>query len=297
MKLSRIIWILVVGAIVYWGAAYPTLGNWIEALLIKLQPLGQVIDEKTNILIDKINSTDLDSSTIIINRILLGLSCLALILAIIYRPALKKGAELRNATGELNGLFTSAAVCVVLAAFCHNSLHWWSIIIVPIYSFVILYPLLYIPWYRHFRFLHSILYGLMVIPLGLVILFGYMTQETFAWKIVELIAAVFTIWYYIAHRRFNSCPKCKRYSNIGKHMISGKMDRRRYKVKAAVEWIEETVYYKNGNKSVSRTPTKFEDAIKTVTTTTGEYEYSCPCCGHRWRDDDCTVTETEETLQ
>lgn len=60
-----------VGAIVCWGAAYPTLGNWIEALLVKLQPLGQVIDEKTNILIDKINNTDISSATIIINRTLL----------------------------------------------------------------------------------------------------------------------------------------------------------------------------------------------------------------------------------
>lgn len=145
MKRSRIIWILVVGAIVCWGAAYPTLGNWIEALLVKLQPLGQVIDEKTNILIDKINNTDISSATIIINRTLFGSSCLALILAAIYRLALKKGAEYRNATGELNGLLTAAAICVALTAFSHGSLHWWSIIAVPIFSFVILYPFLYIP--------------------------------------------------------------------------------------------------------------------------------------------------------
>ena len=297
MKRSRIIWILVVGAIVYWGAAYPTLGNWIEALSIKLQPLGKVIDEKTNILIEKVNNTDISSVTIMINRILFGLSCLALILAVIYRFALKKSAEYRNATGELNDLLTNAVFCVVLTVFSHDSLHWWSIIIVPIYGFVILYPLLYIPWYRYFRFIHSILYDLMVTPMVLVIIFGYMDQEDLVWRIVELITAIFTIWYYIAHRRFNSCPKCKRYSNIEKHIMNSRTDRMRYKVKAAVEWIEETIYYKNGDKSVSRTPTKFEDAIKTVTTTTSEYEYSCPCCGHKWSDDDCTVTETEETIR
>lgn len=294
MKRSRIIWILVVGAIVYWGAAYPTLGNWIEALLVKLQPLGQIIDEKTNILIEKINSTDLGTSTIIINRILLGLSCLAFILAIIYRPALKKGAELRNATGELNGLFTSAAICVALSFFSHDSLHWWSIIIVPIYSFVILYPLLYIPWYRYFRFIHSLLFGLMVIPLGLILISGYMTQETLVWKIIESIAAIFALWYYIAHRKSNSCPKCKRYSNIEKHIISSTSHRMKYKVKVAVAWLRETTYYKNGDKSVRITPTEFVDGTQLATTTTSEYEYSCPCCGHKWSDDDCTVIETKE---
>ena len=48
MKKSRLIWIIISGVIVYWGAAYPTLGNWIEALSVKLQPAAEVIDESTN---------------------------------------------------------------------------------------------------------------------------------------------------------------------------------------------------------------------------------------------------------
>ena len=39
-----IIWIIIIGVVVYWGAAYPTLGNWIEALSVKLQPAAEVID-------------------------------------------------------------------------------------------------------------------------------------------------------------------------------------------------------------------------------------------------------------
>ena len=49
MKKSRIIWIIIIGVIVSWGAAYPTLGNWIEALSVKLQPAAEVIDESTNV--------------------------------------------------------------------------------------------------------------------------------------------------------------------------------------------------------------------------------------------------------
>ena len=58
MKKSRIIWIIIIGVIVYWGAAYPTLGNWIEALSVKLQPAAEVIDESTNRLIDNLNEVD-----------------------------------------------------------------------------------------------------------------------------------------------------------------------------------------------------------------------------------------------
>ena len=55
MKKSRIIWIIIIGVVVYWGAAYPTLGNWIEALSVKLQPAAEVIDESTNRFIDNLN--------------------------------------------------------------------------------------------------------------------------------------------------------------------------------------------------------------------------------------------------
>ena len=55
MKFSRIIWMLVVGVIVYWGAAYPTLGNWIEAISVKLEPVVEVIFESTERLIDNLD--------------------------------------------------------------------------------------------------------------------------------------------------------------------------------------------------------------------------------------------------
>lgn len=57
---------------------------------------------------------------------------LALILAVIYRFALKKSAEYRNATGELNDLLTNAVFCVVLTVFSHDNYscpccgHKWS---------------------------------------------------------------------------------------------------------------------------------------------------------------------------
>ena len=46
---------LVVGVIVYWGAAYPTLGNWIEAISVKLEPVVEVIFESTERLIDNLD--------------------------------------------------------------------------------------------------------------------------------------------------------------------------------------------------------------------------------------------------
>ena len=44
-------WFIAVGIFVYWGAAYPTLGNILTYIFDKLEPVGVVIDKYTNIAI------------------------------------------------------------------------------------------------------------------------------------------------------------------------------------------------------------------------------------------------------
>ena len=165
MKKSRLIWIIIIGVIVYWGAAYPTLGNWIEALSVKLQPAAEVIDESTNRFIDNLNEVDDATLYKTISRVLFGFSCLALVLSILYRFILIKGAKPRNAIGELNDLIKYSVLCVLLTFYDHGNFHWWTIFAPPVFAYVIAYPLLYIPYYRYFRWIYTLLYSIVVVIL------------------------------------------------------------------------------------------------------------------------------------
>ena len=128
MKKSRIIWIIIIGVVVYWGAAYPTLGNWIEALSVKLRPAAEVIDESTNRFIDNLN-------------------------------------EVGDAIGELNNLIKYSILCVLLTFYDHGNFHWWTIFAPPVFAYVIAYPLLYIPYYMYFRWIYTLLYSIVVVIL------------------------------------------------------------------------------------------------------------------------------------
>ena len=57
-----------------------------------------------------------------ISRVLFGFSCLALVLSILYRFILIKGAKPRNAIGELNNLIKYSILCVLLTFYDHQSI-------------------------------------------------------------------------------------------------------------------------------------------------------------------------------
>ncbi|MBR7183200.1 MAG: hypothetical protein IKD41_04320 [Alistipes sp.] len=286
---SKWFWIVAIGIFVYWGAAYPTLGNILTYIFDKLEPVGVVIDKYTNIAIDHINTQNDTETNRLINRILLGCSCLALVLSVVYRFALKKVAAERHYTAELNSLIQDAGICVLLTLFAHNTVHWWSIIAVPIFAFIILYPLLYIPYYRYFRWVYDLPYILIVVNLGITVAFIQFGGATLLGKILGIICTIFAAIHFVEHTRLNYCPKCKKYTNLDTLCIVDNTKIKEWKDgttrQVATGYTDTYKVDSHGNKTlVSRVATGYEtvEVIYRRITHTWWYKYTCPCCNHSW---------------
>lgn len=290
MKWSRILWFIAVGIFVYWAAAYDTFANFLESIFTKLEPLGVIIDKYTNIAIDYLNSINHTQGNRLLNRILLGFSILALILSVVYRFALKNLAAERHYTKELNSLIQDAAICVVLTLFAHNNIHWWSILAIPMFSFVILYPLLFIPYYRFFRWVYAIPYDILAFGLGFFTFVIQMTQATLGGKILGVIFAAIATWYFITHRKFKYCLSCKKYTNLDILCIYDTAVEREWeggKTRVATGYDYTYKIDSYGNKTlISKTATGYKEVIAKHKSTTYSwcYKYTCPYCGHIWHD-------------
>ena len=286
MKKSRIIWIIIIGVFVYWGAAYPTLGNWIEALSVKLQPAAEVIDESTNRLIDNLNEVDDATLYKTISRVLFGFSCLALVLSILYRFILIKGAKPRNAIEELNNLIKYSVLCVLLTFYDHGNFHWWTIFAPPIFAYVIAYPLLYIPYYRYFRWIYTLLYSVVVVILEFAYVPVCIGEAALGGKIVGVVVTLLAFWFYLEHRKPLYCPKCKRYSNIHIGVSSSTNERKRKGSEGRGNlpvWERDRLV-----KVIENIPLQ-----EWIITKTDHYHchYICPCCGHEWHEHDEDTVE------
>lgn len=298
MKTSRIIWLLIIGAIVYWGAAYPTLGNWIEALLVKLKPVGDAIVEsidnlEVNGFIDKLEALGDAALYRIANMVMLGFSCLALALSILYRFTLIKGAELRNTTEELNDLIRYAALCVLLTFYVFGKFHWWTILAPPIFAYVIAYPLLYIPYYRYFRWIYTLLYTLIVIILDGIYISVYIADATLVWKIVGFIVAIFAFIYYILHRKPSYCPECKRYANFNDNQSYYTTESR--SEGKVIKGVVKVMLGKRVVDEIKNAPIQ----VWNITETRHYHDtYTCSFCGHKWEEhEEFTSHSTSHTAK
>lgn len=280
---------------------FPTLGNRLEADIEKLEPVGKVIDESSDKTIDTINSMSEAQLNVFFNRVLLGFSCLAFLLSVVYRFALKKVAMERAKTAELNSLIWDASICILLTLFDHSVCHWWTIPAVPIFSFDIAYPLLYIPKYKHFRWMFAMVYDFMTVTLGFLFFFGIMYGEGgLLAKVLGLVAAVLAFLYYVTHRKFHYCPNCKKYVNIRtdvcydnttEQVVGSRM------VDVATEYRDTYRVDSSGNKTcVSSVAIAWDKVKKNVVSVRREYfySYSCPYCGHKWTEHG---VETDEVLE
>ena len=124
--LRRLITLVLVGLFVYWAAADDTFANFLTGLAEDAQPLAEVIDAKTNAFIDKINVTNVNNVTLLLNRGLLIASCVATVLSLLYLLVLRKAAKKRNTYSDIKTYAVLSAVCVVLTLFKQNTAKFFS---------------------------------------------------------------------------------------------------------------------------------------------------------------------------
>ena len=217
MKLSRIIWIKVIGLYVYWGASTDTLSNWLNALADKLtngQPLDQTLDNH----LAEIDKIDTLKSYRIFNMVLLVCSIIAFGLSIFYQIVFKKSAKKRNVFDQLKRYTGLAATAVLLTAFKHDTVNWWSVLSIPIFTFLFVYPLFYIRYYRYFRWAVATIYDLLAFALGTIHVVVCVMYDDSALTFGGLfICILLCFWFMWKHRKFDTCSSCKNYVNI-KHI-------------------------------------------------------------------------------
>ena len=290
MKLGRIIWLLLVAAFVYWGASSDTLSNWLNNLVDNAEPLTAQTEEFTNSFIEKINAADEVQMIIYYNRILLVISCLALVLSILYRFVLKETAIKRDLYDNVKDFLLYSVVAVLLTAFHHSAFNWWTLPAIPFACMMLVYPLLYIPYYRYFRWVFAFFYNLLTLIVGGFYLAGCLTNPSLIGKILSLVFAGLAVWYFLTHRKFDSCAGCKRYVNI--HHINHTIDKTEIDYQdvdttVATGYIETTKYDKYGHKVGTTTK---ETGSKRVTYTSKIIKkyytdlFRCPYCGYEYTE-------------
>ena len=289
MKFSRIIWLIAVGIFVYWGAAYDTLGNFIERAADKLTAIEFSVETGNGVLakfehfITKVRFNNF------VNKFLLALSCLALVLSIAYYFILHKAATARDTVDEICMLITQAIIAVLLTLFGHNSLHWWTIITVHISCFLIVYPLYYIPLYKYFKWLVAMVYDILVLSIGGIFIAFYTDEpNTLTYTILFFITCALACVYYLTHRKLDHCPSCNKYISIASKRI---IDSERTRTIDGESWVatQRVDTYKvdsNGQKklikSIETGWKKVYYKYKEITTNYTDH-LSCPNCGHKWR--------------
>ena len=192
---------------------------------------------------------------------------------------------------ELNNLIKYSILCVLLTFYDHSNFHWWTIFAPPVFAYVIAYPLLYIPYYRYFRWIYTLLYSIVVVILEFAYIPVCIGEAALGGKIVGVIVSLLAFWFYIKHRKPLYCPKCKRYSNIHIGVSSSTNERKR-----------------KGREGTGNLPIWEGDRLvkvleniplqEWVITKTDHYHchYTCPCCGHEWHEhDEDTVEHTDYT--
>lgn len=298
--MKRLIWIVIVGLFVYWGATSDTLGNWITQAFNSVDPeTVETIDQSVNESIDKLNTVSDEESTLFVNRFLLGMSCLALLLSVIYRFILKRTAQKRHLLDEINSLIILSAICIALTSFRHDISHWWAILTIPITSFAIIYPLYYIPQYKYFRWVAASAYDVLVLGLGFLCFFWSISNSSIIGIIMTLACTLIAFLYYHSHRKFDYCPKCHRYvaiTNTERHIDKKTVEYQDKTAKVATGYITTYSIDKYGNKTtISKTPTGWKRIFYTLKITKVYYtdHLECPYCEHKFTKQDMEKSKRE----
>lgn len=300
MKLSRIIWILLVGLFVYWGATTDTLANLLNGLAERLEPTAEVVDQATNRAIDTLNESDDLQTMRLFNRVLLGLSCLAFVLSIIYRFLLKESAKRRNTFDEIDFYMILSALSILLTLFNHDEANWWSLLLIPICCFMVVYPLLYIPYYRYLKWISSTIYDILVLIIGGVYFSACLSEGSLFARILSGIFGLLAIWIYYSHRKSYSCPSCKRYVEVlqlDHHIDRTDVEYRDREEDVATGYRVTERIDKHGNRSVvSKVATGWKRIFYTQKRVRKHYtdHFQCPYCGYKYVEQG--VEESEKNL-
>ena len=298
--MKRLIWIVLIGLFVYWGATSDTLGNLITQAVDSVDPeTVEAIDQSVNESIDKLNTVSDEESTLFVNRFLLGMCCLALLLSVIYRFILKRTAQKRHLLDEINSLIILSAVCVALTIFRHDIAHWWAILTIPIAIFAIIYPLYYIPQYKYFRWVAASVYDILVLTLGFLCFFWSASNCSLMGIVMTLVCTLIAFLYYHSHRKFDYCPKCHRYvaiTNTNRHIDKRTVEYHDDSKVVATGYIKTYSVDSHGNRTtISSVPTGWERVFYTLKITKVYYtdHLECPYCEHKFTKQDIEKSERE----
>lgn len=286
-KLSNLVWIVAIGLFVYFGATSKEFSSFLTEALEGVEPALESTGEFIGAVAEKIPDDANPAS--ILNGILLTMSCVALVLSLLYRFLFKDTALKRDTYDEVKDLLLYSGASVLLSAFVQDEAHWWTLLAVPLCSYVLVYPLFYIPYYRFFKWVAAALYDLLVLIIGIFYISIYFGEyASLVTGILALFAIVFAGWFYWANRKHDHCPKCKRYVNIdrtGAEIADKRVDYSDHDEKVATQVMERYKIGKDGRKEVvDRTPVAWKRIKYTIKKTEIDYtvHLKCPYCGHEF---------------
>lgn len=297
MKIGRFIFLVLVGLFVYWAAAYDTFANFLYTLADKLQPWAEVAGAKFDKFID---GADVEKYFVYFLKGWFFASCLALILSVVYLFALKDAAKKRNTHGDLTTYVYLSVVCVLLTCFKQDTANWWVIPVIPITSYVILYPLLYLPHYRYFRWVFAFFFDILVFVLGFIYVSMCTVNASFFATIMTFIVAGLSVWYAFTHRKKDSCKSCKKYVevlHVDHHIDETEIRYQDIDTEVATGHETTTTYDKYGHKVGEHSRVTGWKRVKCTHKIITRYftdTYRCPYCGYEYTTNDSE--ETKKTL-
>ena len=296
MKISSIIKFVLIALFVYWGATTDTLYNYISDWSDKTVAWLEGNEDKVDQFFDYLNNLDEDRMMRNYNMAIFICSCVAFVLSLLYRLVLGKSAKQRGVYDNLSDYTWLAAVAVLLTAFKHDSANWWAVPSFPIFMFIFIYPLLYIPYYRYLRWIPAFIYDALTIFGGFVyVALVPMYDGSLVCKIMLLLTTLGAFWFMWAHRKFDTCRGCKKYvynKHIDRHIDETVIDYRDVNTTVATGYETIEKYDKYGHKVGSTTrETGWKRAKYTIKTVTKYHTdtYECCNCGHQY-----TETGSEE---
>lgn len=284
--ISRIVFVIVVVGGGWWATSSGKIDEFIETT----PPLWQEVSDNTTQSVEKLSSDEFGK---MYNYFLLGCSALALTLSILYLFIFKRVAVKRNTTDDLHGLVIMSIISVALTCYISNSINWWKILAIPLFCYVYIYPLFYLPYYRYLRWVAADLYALIGFLLaGLHLVLFSEDNPGFIATILSLISAGLAYWFFHTHYRRESCPSCKKHVNIlhtDHHIDSKYVDYKDIKTKAATGYKDTYKVDGYGNKSlISSVATGWRTIFYTnkITRINFTDHFKCPNCGYKFTKQD-----------
>lgn len=291
MKFSRIIKLALLALFVYWGATTDTLYNIIADWSDRTVEWLEANEDKVDQAIDYLIALDDEKAMRNYNMAMFICSCVAFALTLLYRLVLGKSAKQRGVYDNLSDYTWLAAIAVLLTAFKHDSANWWAVMSFPIFMFIFIYPLLYIPYYRYLRWIPAFIYDTLTIFSGFIyVTLVPMYDGSLVCKIMLLLITLGAFWFMWAHRKFDTCAGCKKYvynKHIDHHIDETEISYSDVDTSVSTGYrITQKINSDGRVISETKTPTGYKRVKYTIKRVTKYYTdtFECCNCGHQYTE-------------